>query len=124
MTQLVSYAEATAVRLGEPRRPSHRCDDCGKDLYVRPIPWQLAWPRPGGGDRCSDCHEAAVRRRACVERERELRRLFDELRMQAPNARDFPNWAAFEDVQRAHESALSALEAELEIVVQEAHACA
>jgi len=55
-----------------------------------------------------------------VERERELRRRFDELRMQAPNPRDYPKWERFYLAQAEHEDALAKLEAEIEAVVQEA----
>lgn len=50
MPQLVPYGKA------EPGIPSHRCDECGRDIYVWPIPWELAWPNGQWTFLCSTCY--------------------------------------------------------------------
>jgi hypothetical protein len=45
-----------------------------------------------------------------VERERELLRQRDELRFQAPNPRDFPNWDDFYAAQEEHRQKICAID--------------
>ena len=50
--------------------------------------------------------------------QRDLARVFNQRRFEAPNPRDFPTWDAFYEAQAQHEASLGAIEAEIASIDQ------